>query len=137
MDHNRLHTGCACGKAQRKKWKLYSRHHMCLWKSRRNHGTHPCSLDELIMFNDVRKQCAELWKRLFDDTTMMMTLFPPDPADYKSNLDLKINNTALPMETHLNVLGPTLDPQLRYSTHIHNISLHATNNKSTHRNRIG
>ena len=30
-----------------------------------------------------------------DKTTC--TLFTPDPAEYKSNLDLKINNTALPM----------------------------------------
>ena len=44
---------------------------MCLWQSRRNRGTHVtvfstgtsmCSLDDLIMFTDVGKQCAELWK---------------------------------------------------------------------------
>ena len=27
-------------------------------------------------------------------------MFTPDPAEYKSNLDLKINNTSLPMATH-------------------------------------
>ena len=43
------------------------------------------------------------------------TLFTPDPAEYKSNLDLKIN-TALHMATH---------PKLTYSTHIHNISVQA------------
>ena len=48
-----------------------------------------------------------------------------DPAEYKSNLDLKINNTALPMATHPKVLGLTLDPKLAYSTHIHNISVQA------------
>ena len=53
------------------------------------------------------------------------TLFTPDPAEYKSNLDLKINNTALPMATHLKVLGLTLDPKQAYSTHIHNISVQA------------
>ena len=53
------------------------------------------------------------------------TLFTSDPADYKSNLDLKINNTALPMATHPKVLDLTLDPKLTYSTHIHNISVHA------------
>ena len=42
------------------------------------------------------------------------TLFTPDPAEYKSNLDLKINNTALPMA----VLDLTLDPKLTYSIHI-------------------
>ena len=53
------------------------------------------------------------------------TLFTPDPADYTSNLDLKINNTALPIATHPKVLILTLDPKLTYSTHIHNISVQA------------
>ena len=56
-----------------------------------------------------------------DKTTC--TLFTPDLAEYKSNLDLKINNNALPMATHPKVLGLTLDPTLTYSTHIHNISI--------------
>ena len=51
------------------------------------------------------------------------TLFTPDPADYKSNLDLNINNTALRIATHPKVLGFTLDPKLTYSPHIHNISV--------------
>ena len=58
-----------------------------------------------------------------DKTTC--TLFTPDPAEYKSNLDLKINNTELPMVTHPQVLGLTLDPELTYSTHIHNILVDA------------
>ena len=53
------------------------------------------------------------------------TLFIPDPAEYTCNLDLKINNTALPMATHPKLLGLTLYPTLIYSTHIHNISVHA------------
>ena len=53
------------------------------------------------------------------------TLFTPDPAEYTSNLDLTINNKALPIATHPNVLGFTLDPKLTYSTHIHNISVQA------------
>ena len=53
------------------------------------------------------------------------TLFTPDPAEYKSNLDLKINKAALRMATHPKVLGLTLDPKLTYSTHIHNISVQA------------
>ena len=40
-----------------------------------------------------------------DKTTC--TLFTPDPAEYKSNLYLKINNTALCMETHPKVPGLT------------------------------
>ena len=58
-----------------------------------------------------------------DKTTC--TLFTPDPAEYMSNLDLTINNKALPMATHPKVLGLTLDPKLTYSTHIHNISVQA------------
>ena len=58
-----------------------------------------------------------------DKTTS--TLFTPDPAAYKSNLDLKINNTALRMAVHPKILGLTLDPKLTYSTHIHNISVQA------------
>ena len=58
-----------------------------------------------------------------DKTTC--TLFTPDPAEYTSNLDLTINNKALPMATHPKVLGLTLDPKLTYSTHIHNISVQA------------
>ena len=40
-----------------------------------------------------------------DKTTC--TLFTPDPAEYTSNLDLIINNKALPMATHSKVLGLT------------------------------
>ena len=58
------------------------------------------------------------------------TLLTPDPAEYKSNLDLKIDNTALPMTAHQKVLGLTFDPKLTYSTHIHNISGQA--HKSLH-----
>ena len=58
-----------------------------------------------------------------DKTTY--TLFTPYPAEYTSNLDLTINNKALPMATHPKVLGLTLDPILTYSTHINNISIHA------------
>ena len=71
-----------------------------------------------------------------DKTTC--TLFTPDPADYMRNLDLTINNNALPMATHPKVLGLTLDPKLTYSRHIHNISVQAHKPfKSTHCNRMG
>ena len=58
-----------------------------------------------------------------DKTTW--TLFTRDLAEYTNNLDLKINNNALAMGTHPKVLGHTLNPKLTYSTHIHNISVHA------------
>ena len=53
------------------------------------------------------------------------TLFTPDPAEYTSNLDLTINNKALPMAMQSKVLGLTLDPKLTYSTHIQHISVQA------------
>ena len=46
------------------------------------------------------------------------TPFTPDPAEYKSNLDININSIVLPMATHPKVLGLNLDPKL---THIQNI----------------
>ena len=45
------------------------------------------------------------WTLHPDKTTC--TLFTPDPAEYKSKLDLKINNTALPKAIHPKVLGLT------------------------------
>ena len=56
-----------------------------------------------------------------DKTTS--TLFTPDLVEYTSNLDLTINNKALPIATYPKVLGLTLDPKLIYSTHIHNITV--------------
>ena len=58
-----------------------------------------------------------------DKTTCI--LFILYPAEYKSNQDIKINNTALHMAMHPKVLGLTLDPKLTYSTHLHNISVQA------------
>ena len=49
----------------------------------------------------------------------------PGPAEYTSNLDLKIYNIALPMPRHPMVMGLTVDPKLTYTTLIHNISVHA------------
>ena len=54
-------------------------------------------------------------------------MFTPDPAEYKSNLDLTINNSVLRKATHPKVLGLTLDPKLTYSTSIHKISVQAHN----------
>ena len=48
-----------------------------------------------------------------------------DPAEYTSNLYLQLHNNAIPMATHQKVLGLTLDQKLTYSTHIHNILVHA------------
>ena len=53
------------------------------------------------------------------------TLVTPDPVEYKSSLDLKINNNSLSMATHPKVLGLTLDPKLTYSTHTHSTHTHS------------
>ena len=76
-----------------------------------------------IQFFAWTKQNNLLLKLNPDKTTC--TLFTPDPSEYTSNLDLTINNKALPMAMHPEVLGLTLDPKLTYSTHIHNMSVQA------------
>ena len=48
-----------------------------------------------------------------------------DPGEYTCNLDITINNTALPMATRPKVLGLTVDYKLTYITHIQIISVHA------------
>ena len=52
-------------------------------------------------------------------------LFGPDPAEYKSNLDLKINNTAIPMSKH-----PNLQQQPLHNIHSH-IPPHSHYNRHT------
>ena len=60
------------------------------------------------------------------------TLFTPDPAEYTSNMDLKIHNTTLPMATHQKVLGLTLDPKLTYpSTHFYAV-IYRPNSHTAH-----
>ena len=61
------------------------------------------------------------------------TIYTPDPSEYTTNLDLTINNTALPMATQPRVQVIILDPKLTYRTHICNISVHtqtSTSNKT-------
>ena len=77
-----------------------------------------------------------------DKTTC--TLFTPDPAEYKSNLELKINNTALRMAKHGNApkgSGPYLRPKTHiqhiHSQHLSTSTQATTNDKSTHSNRMG
>ena len=70
---NRLGTGYTCSKAHRKKWKFYTGDTTCSCGKAEEPAAHmlqcsqlahPCSLDDLIMFNYVGKQCAELWERM-------------------------------------------------------------------------
>ena len=58
---------------QRKKWKFYTGDTTCACGKEEETAehmlqcsklAHPYSLDDFIMFNDVGKQCAELWKRM-------------------------------------------------------------------------
>ena len=65
-----------------------------------------------------------------DKTTC--TLFTPDPAEYASNLDLTINNKALPMATH-----PKVHIQHTYPQHLSTSTQTSTNHKSTHCNMMG
>ena len=63
---------------------LHMRHHVCMWKIRRNHGTHvqcsklthPCPLYDIITLTDLWKQFVELWKgnEWCDDTTMIIVV---------------------------------------------------------------
>ena len=69
-----------------------------------------------------------------DNTTC--TLFTPDPAEYKSYQELKINKIALPMGTHSKVLGLTLGPetyiQQIHSQHLSSRTQTPINNINTH-----
>ena len=73
----------------------------------------------------AKKYIQPYLHKVFAWTKQNNLLLNPDKAEYTSNLDLTINNKALPMATHPKVLGLTLDPKLTYSTHIHNISVQA------------
>ena len=70
---NRLRTGYACSKSQVKKWKYYTGHTMCACRQEEETTSHmmqclklahPCSLDDLIKFNDRAKECVDMWKHL-------------------------------------------------------------------------
>ena len=69
------------------------------------------------------------------------TLITPDPAEYTSNLDLTMNNKALPMATHPEVSGSYLRPkthiQHTHPQHLSTTTQTSTNHKSTHFNRMG
>ena len=58
-----------------------------------------------------------------DKTTT--TLFTPDPAEYKTELQLTIDNTVLPTNKNPKILGLHFDPKLTYNTHIKNTTTKA------------
>ena len=48
----------------------------------------------------------------------MTTLFTPDPAEYRDELSLQLDNTRLPTMRNLKILGLTFDPKLTFNEHI-------------------
>ena len=97
-------------------------------------GVPSCIAEELLLQDDMVLEATQMTKwnnnpkiNNPDRHGEGRTDSTPDPAEYTSDLDLTINNKALPMATNPKVLGLTLDPdpKLTYSTHIHNISVHA------------
>ena len=70
---NRLRTGYTCSKEQRKKWGYINGDTTCecgLATENTSHMlqctllAHPCTLDELLEFNDTAQACIERWKKI-------------------------------------------------------------------------
>ena len=77
----------------------------------------------------LKHECSqEIHTTILNPDKTTCTLFTPDPAEYKSNLNLKIYNTALCLAPRPRVLSLTLDAKLTQAT---------TNEKNTHSNRMG
>ena len=69
---NRLRTGYTCSKEQRKKWKYYDGDTTCVCGLAIENTVHllqcpllarPCTLDDLLEFNDTGRECDERWKK--------------------------------------------------------------------------
>ena len=70
---NRLRTGYTCSKEQRKKWGYFNGDTTCecgLATENTSHMlqctllAHPCTLDDLLEFNDTARACIERWKKI-------------------------------------------------------------------------
>ena len=70
---NRLRTGYTCSKEQRKKWVYFNGDTTCecgLETENTSHMlqctllAHPCTLDDLLEFNDTAQACTERWKKI-------------------------------------------------------------------------
>ena len=104
-------------------------HRFMSWPTHMTSPSHPqAQVQPRNIYNHTyRKFCLDKTKQSHTESrqnNLHSTLFTPDSA-YMINLDLNIHNNALPMATHPTVLGLTFNPKLTYSTHIHNISVHA------------
>ena len=68
---NRLRTGYSCSKEQRKKWGYFNGGTCACGMDAENTAhmlrcsllTHPCTLDDLLKFNDIGYQCTEQCKQ--------------------------------------------------------------------------
>ena len=96
-----------------------------------HHHIHTHSTSAVMKYIQPYLHTAFTWTKqnniILNPDKTTCTLFTPDPAEYRRNLDLKIHSTALPMATHPKVMGLTFHPKLTHSTHIHDfsISVHA------------
>ena len=70
---NRLSTGYTCSKEQRKKWGYFNGDTTCecgLATENTSHMlqctllAHPCTMDDLLEFNDTAQACIERWKKI-------------------------------------------------------------------------
>ena len=70
---NRLRTGYTCSKEQRKKWGYFNGDTTCecgLVTENTSHMlqctllAHPCTMDDLLEFNDTAQACIERWKKI-------------------------------------------------------------------------
>ena len=97
---NRLGTGYSCSETQGKKWKFYTGDTTCVCGKAEETTTHmlqytqlahPYSLDNLITFNDIGKQYIKLWKKLYNDTTLMINYL----ITQNKNTPTRVPNTTL------------------------------------------
>ena len=67
---NRLRAGYTCSKEQRKKWGYFNGDTTCVCGLNEKNTvhmlqcsllTHPCTLDDLLKFNDIGYKCTEQW----------------------------------------------------------------------------
>ena len=78
---NRLRTGYTCSKEQRKKWGYFNGDTTCecgMATENTSHMlqctllAHPCTMDDLLEFNDTAQACIERWKKIAWWYDMMM-----------------------------------------------------------------
>ena len=66
---NRLRTGYTCSKERRKKWGYFNGDKTCecglaAEMLQCSLLAHPCTLDDLLEFNDTAQACTERWKKI-------------------------------------------------------------------------